>query len=88
MRIENFHHEAGELGTAPDGQKKFEVAGVVRHPQAGEGLAIPAGAAHPARDVGKATERRLCGHKRVQGATEQAWSRGVRLVPLRACQAR
>jgi hypothetical protein len=88
LRIEDFHHEADELVTVLGDQKEFEVAGVVYHPQAGEGLPAPAGAVHSARDVGKATARRLCGHKQVQGATEQAWSRGVWLVPLRAYQAR
>jgi hypothetical protein len=34
------------------------------HPQAGEELLAPAGAARPARDVGKATARRPYGHKR------------------------
>jgi hypothetical protein len=82
--MENFRHEAGEPVTAPDGQKEFEVAGVVHHPQAGEGLPAPAGAAHPARDGGKATARRRYENEREQGATEQAWSRGVWLVPLRA----
>ena len=65
LRIENFRHEAGELGTVLDGQKEFAGAGVVHHPQAGEELPVPAGAVHWARDIGKATARRLYRYNRV-----------------------
>ena len=65
LRIENFRHEAGELVAVPGGQKVFAGAGVVHHQQAGEELPVPAGAVHWARDIGKATARRLYRYKRV-----------------------
>lgn len=50
-----------DLWTDPSGQRwedfthatdEFEVQGQMHHPQPGEELLLPAGAAHPARNIG------------------------------------
>jgi uncharacterized cupin superfamily protein len=46
-----------ELVTLLEGEMEVEFASVVHHPQVGAELLIPAGAAHSARNVGKATAR-------------------------------
>ena len=42
---------------------EFEVEGEVYHPQPGVELLIPAGAVHPARNVGSTTARWLYGYR-------------------------
>jgi quercetin dioxygenase-like cupin family protein len=61
---EDFTHATGELVAVLEGEMEFEVAGKVPHPQVGEELLIPAGAAHSARNVGGTTARWLYGYRR------------------------
>jgi len=52
-----FCHATDELIVVPEGGIKFEIAGRVRHPKAGEELLIPAEAVHSARNIGTTTAR-------------------------------
>jgi quercetin dioxygenase-like cupin family protein len=64
QRWENFRHAADELVAVLEGQVESEVAGVVRHPQVGEELLIPAGTIHSPRNIGKTMARWLYGYNR------------------------
>jgi quercetin dioxygenase-like cupin family protein len=64
QRWEGFRHATDELVAVLEGRMEFEVAGQVHHPQVGEGLLIPAGAVHSARNVGRRAARRLYGYRR------------------------
>jgi quercetin dioxygenase-like cupin family protein len=64
QRWEDFRHAADELMTVLEGEMEFKIAGEVRDPKVGEELLIPAGAVHPARNIGKTTVRWLYGYKR------------------------
>jgi quercetin dioxygenase-like cupin family protein len=64
QRWENFVHGTDELVVVLEGEMEFEVEGVVRRPQQGEELLIPAGANHSARNIGGATARWLFGYRR------------------------
>jgi quercetin dioxygenase-like cupin family protein len=64
QRWEDFQHATDELVTVLKGEMEFEIAGKIEHPRAGEGLLIPAGAIHSARNIGKTTARWLYGYKR------------------------
>jgi len=61
---EDFRHETDELVLAIEGEVEFEIEGVVRRPQPGDELLIPAGALHSARNVGSTTTRWLFGYRR------------------------
>jgi quercetin dioxygenase-like cupin family protein len=63
QRWEDFRHAADELVSVLEGQMEFEVAGKVHHAKIGEGLLIPAGTVHSARNVGSTTARWLYGYK-------------------------
>ena len=63
-RWEDFTHATDELVIVLEGQMEFEVECEVHHPQIGEELHIPAGAAHSARNIGDSTARWLYGYRR------------------------
>jgi quercetin dioxygenase-like cupin family protein len=62
QRWEGFTHATDELVTVLEGDMEFEVQGQVQHPQPGEGLLIPVGAIHSARNIGSRTALWLYGY--------------------------
>jgi quercetin dioxygenase-like cupin family protein len=63
QRWDDFTHSTDELVLVLEGRMEFEVAGQVCHPEIGEEILIPAGAAHSARNIGATTARWLYGYK-------------------------
>ena len=63
QRWEDFAHSTDELVTVLEGDMEFEVDGRVHHPVPGEGLLIPVGAVHSARNIGTTTVRWLYGYR-------------------------
>lgn len=64
QRWEDFVHDTDELVVVLEGEMEFEVEGVVRRPQFGEELLIPAGANHSVRNLGRSTAHWLYGYRR------------------------
>lgn len=64
QRWEDFTHPVDELVTVLEGEVEFEIDGVVRHPEIGEELFIPAGALHSVRNRGNSTSRWLYGYRK------------------------
>jgi len=60
----DFVHECDELVMLVEGEEEFEMNKRKYFLQIGEGLLIPAGTTHTARNVGRTTSKWLYGYKR------------------------